>query len=928
VASEYKEAHLRQVAVSGEYITYGLKQGHIRVLHRFSQARALLKAHAGPLADLRFLGDDLVASGGQDGQACVWRLRAVDGDNALHATCLLSAKLAPAADAPVLLAGAGAAGGALILAAGNAVLSLALPPADAEQTEELEIDPLSPGPAAHAMPNFPVADSATAVAASPDGALVAAGSKNGRVYVCGLAGGRLQDARPGGGNPAPIHAGAAVSAVAWIAGGEQGHTLLVGSAAGTQHTLHHLAPGAEAFTRGPSVTLCAGAGAPSFIHTGVVAEQRLVLLADTPRKAVYTLHWSGEGAGAAFDYLARFRVGLPILNFFAAWDPDAREEGAVEVNCVQTEAVQQYFLDPALCWDESAAAAAGEEPAAAAAAAPAPAPETPAPAPAAPEPAAAPAEAGPAAALPQRSPPLANGAEAAPAANGGGKKEKGKAAAAAAAAAAAESAPAPAPTVEVAASAAPAPLAIPSPVAPPKLLTPKDLLRASAAAAGTPAAAPDRDAASPAPGSQPQPSIKILQRPTPEAEQPPPAPPSEPGSPAASAAHSADGGAVAAAVADEMSGVHRKFAGHVSSMYRELLKAMKAEMAAQSAAQAAATAAAVREALAAQAAAAAAERAAAVAEERANMERLLGAISATLNRDLPVRLQEALRAELTAVGASLAGSVAPAVQAAVAASLPAGVAAATKAALEQQLPGAVAQGVAKPLGESFKTAFAKQLVPAFEGAAQSMFGQMNAALAAGLEEHLRASRAALAEPTGLAASLRDSLGAAHALAESLRQGQEGLARSAAASASAGGRAPAAPKDARAELRALAAAGRHEEAFSRALGLQDAGTVAWLCAQSDAAALLARDPPALSQMVLLSLVQQLASDLSTGAATKLQWIREAAMVLNPRDPQTGPHLRPVLEQVTAGLKAALAGLKGGDASSCKLAMHVVHSQMTS
>jgi hypothetical protein len=127
---------------------------------------------------------------------------------------------------------------------------------------------------------------------------------------------------------------------------------------------------------------------------------------------------------------------------------------------------------------------------------------------------------------------------------------------------------------------------------------------------------------------------------------------------------------------------------------------------------------------------------------------------------------------------------------------------------------------------------------------------------------------------------------------------------------------------------LVKASRLEEAFSRALGMQDVGTVGWLCSQVDAASVLSRDPPALSQMVLLSLVQQLASDLGAGAATKLPWIREAAMVLDPRDAQTAPHLRPVLEQVTAALQAAVGKLKGADASSCKLAMHVVHSQMTS
>ena len=43
----------------------------------------------------------------------------------------------------------------------------------------------------------------------------------------------------------------------------------------------------------------------------------------------------------------------------------------------------------------------------------------------------------------------------------------------------------------------------------------------------------------------------------------------------------------------------------------------------------------------------------------------------------------------------------------------------------------------KPLQDAFRTSFAKQVVPAFEGATQVMFQQINTAFSAGLEEHLQ-----------------------------------------------------------------------------------------------------------------------------------------------------------------------------------------------
>lgn len=50
-------------------------------------------------------------------------------------------------------------------------------------------------------------------------------------------------------------------------------------------------------------------------------------------------------------------------------------------------------------------------------------------------------------------------------------------------------------------------------------------------------------------------------------------------------------------------------------------------------------------------------------------------------------------------------------------------------------------------------------------------------------------------------------------------------------------------------------------------------------------------------------------------------------INPRDPVLARHLRPVLEGVHAALQAAAGRVSGQDAASCRLAMHVIHSQLT-
>jgi enhancer of mRNA-decapping protein 4 len=821
VATEAAEAHGRQVAASSEFIAYGLRAGHVRVLHRFSEGRALLKGHAAPVADLRFVGDGVLAAGGADGTVLAWRLRALDGEAAVHAELILSARFAPGCAAErVRLSAADADGAAapseLFAALGAAAVALPLPPPGAPPVA-LELDPLAPAPPARAVA-FPAADRASAVAASPDGALVAVGSRNGRLYVRPAAGGA--GGEPGAGRQAAAEA-TPITDLAWLEAGPGGYALAVASADGAELVVYTAPAAAAPFSRGRalSLRLSAPGARPPFLHAAPVRPRALLLLADSRGGGVYALRWAGRAAGGGFDYLARFRLAAPALSFAPLWDPDAGEAGEVELSCVQAEAVQQYKLDPEAC----APGVPGEAPAPAEAAPalkPAPAPLV------VPEP---PAPASP----PMPSPELANGAPPAP----------------------------PAPS--------------------PKLLTPTDLLRSVA----PPAPAPAR-AESPAPAAAPQPSVRILPRAAKAAPAPKPAPtpaaapaPFPAAPPAHAPAHAPAAGAALS-----------------SADAAGLLAAVRQELATHAAAQQAATAAFLREALAAQAAAVAAERAAVLAEERAAMERLLAAVSASMNRDLPARVAEAVRGELAAAAAAGGKDAA----------------AAAKACVEK----AVAAGVSKPLQESFKAAFAKQLMPAFEAAAGAMLRQVDATLAAGLAEHLAAQRAQLAEPAGLAAALRESLAAAAAL-----------------SGGAGGGAPRGPPPpdaaagARAKLGALLAAGRAEEAYARALGAQDVEMVVWLCGPGGGAAALAAEPPALSQGVLLSLVQQLASsDLAAGAAAKLDWLQTAALALNPRDPQIGPHLRPVLGQVLAALHAAAPRLAGADARAAKVVAAVVGGRM--
>jgi enhancer of mRNA-decapping protein 4 len=135
-----------------------------------------------------------------------------------------------------------------------------------------------------------------------------------------------------------------------------------------------------------------------------------------------------------------------------------------------------------------------------------------------------------------------------------------------------------------------------------------------------------------------------------------------------------------------------------------------------------------------------------------------------------------------------------------------------------------------------------------------------------------------------------------------------------------------PPDPRFALHGLLRAGQIDQAFSQALSLSSLDLVVWTCRQAGPAASVAgREPCPLSQVVLLSLVQQLAADLRADgdAELKLDWLGECCPALQPRDPAISPHLRAALSPAVPGLRALATGGAGIDPSLAKRAKTVVH-----
>lgn len=107
--------------------------------------------------------------------------------------------------------------------------------------------------------------------------------------------------------------------------------------------------------------------------------------------------------------------------------------------------------------------------------------------------------------------------------------------------------------------------------------------------------------------------------------------------------------------------------------------------------------------LAAQAQAIDKERATLLATQRAETDRTIAALSSAINADLPARLADIMREQVTRALSS---------------------------------GGSVDRAARGQLDASFKTAFSKTLLPAFEAGVTNMLAQVHSALAAGMAQHV------------------------------------------------------------------------------------------------------------------------------------------------------------------------------------------------
>lgn len=326
--------------------------------------------------------------------------------------------------------------------------------------------------------------------------------------------------------------------------------------------------------------------------------------------------------------------------------------------------------------------------------------------------------------------------------------------------------------------------------------------------------------------------------------------------------------------------------------------------------------------------------------ERTVREELKKTVPPCISKSLdPVtaQLSNTIAAKLTAVEGTLKESV-------------------TKLVKSKNLTDAMARAAADalqaPIQSAYRDAFQSVVLPAFEKSCQSMFQQINDTFKQGTQEYIQQLEAHLKNKKARDQEARDSLLSQlrqlisafqnstdqlastitasvhtevqhqlHVLVGNMQdsmlaqvqrviKGEVSLAmkeQQAAVTSSivqamrsaAGTPIPAAHLDyqgQQAHVLQLLQQGRLNQAFQQALTAADLNLVLYVCETVDPQQVFGQHPCPLSQPVLLSLIQQLSSDLGTHTELKLNYLEEAVMHLDHSDPITRDHMGSVMNQV--------------------------------
>ncbi|KAJ0263950.1 Varicose-related protein [Hirschfeldia incana] len=346
---------------------------------------------------------------------------------------------------------------------------------------------------------------------------------------------------------------------------------------------------------------------------------------------------------------------------------------------------------------------------------------------------------------------------------------------------------------------------------------------------------------------------------------------------------------------------------------------------------------------------------------RDDSQQIVNAMTNFMSKELNATLEKTIKKEFATIVPAVARALTPAIEKTVSSSitdsfqrglgdkavnqLDKSVCSKLESTITKQIQTQFQTSGRQALQEALRSGLEASLIPSFERSCKTMFEQVDTAFQKGMAEHTNAAQQRFdAGHSQLAHTLKETItsasSVAQALSRELAESQRNrLALAAAGANSSGSNTLVSQRsggplsallekveaDPITELSRLISERKYEESFTSALQRSDVSIVSWLCSQVDLRGLLAMNPLPLSQGVLLSLLQQLACDISKDTSRKLAWMTDVVAAINPSDPMVAVHGRPIFEQVYQILHHH-RNVPGSDVSATRLIMHVINSML--
>ena len=341
------------------------------------------------------------------------------------------------------------------------------------------------------------------------------------------------------------------------------------------------------------------------------------------------------------------------------------------------------------------------------------------------------------------------------------------------------------------------------------------------------------------------------------------------------------------------------------------------------------------------------------AQEAEKTKRLLAAISTTFHQSLSSAISEAVGNAAEDTGEAMVPAINKAVESALGDSLihklsgalaqgfnavnVAAKAAVPKLVTAPEVTAKLAEALTQPVASAMVTTFEATLIPAIQASCREMFGQTNAAISRGVQQHITAIgpefQNAFRTQQQVVTSMVEQQ---RALGEDMKRRQteqvqvlSAIVRkelsqfqpAAAASPAPPPAAVALPDDPPSiqQLLAKVKQGRYQEAFSLALAANDLSLVLQLCKALEPSYIFNLQPLPLEQAVILSLVQQLTQRLEEETDVKMGYLQEAVMAINARDPATKEYIPMVVSMLDQKLQLLTAAPETTPASRNSMRM---------